>query len=291
MLHIFGGTDLKADREFPLEGIRTLWVKTGCQDVLFFHGDSEKLKVREYLRDYMEIARVQKRGDALCLDISESKIHLDINLCRAGEAVRMEFFVPPDFEGQIYVETASGDIQMDTEWKLENLQFKTASGDISMGRIHAGHFLIESASGDIDVKEAWGDRQFIAVSGDLNIGGGKGNTYLKTVSGDIDAVRLFGGAEIKTTSGDIEAVFEGITEDVGISSISGDIDLKIAAGSLYSVEAKATSGDVQFFLSHTTIIRQSSHSAAAVVGAIPAEREGLPAVTIAAVSGDIMLRN
>lgn len=286
MRRIFGEIKQIGNREFPMEGIRTIWVSTSNQDIHFLHGSNGPLIVKEYAEEESSLAQVEKKGDALCLCTNKQGRNISFAIAGRTEQARVEVYVPADFAGQIYGETASGDILIEGMWELENLQLKTASGDISMGNVKAEHFLIETSSGDIEVEGAWGDRQFFSTSGDLEIGGGRGFSSIRTTSGDIYAKGLNGGAKVETVSGDIEMSFEAVTGNGSVATTSGDISIKTATGVSYCLAAESVSGDIAVHMQDLQVQKQDAHSFVATAGKTIGE-ETAPVLHLSSLSGDI----
>ena len=120
---------------------------------------------------------------------------------------------------------------------------KTASADTEVsGRL--GALEVDSVSGDVRVRgEVAGNVVLKTVSGDAQLDTVGGRISAQTVSGDIRVGPTGGSVDTKTVSGDIhcEAVSQG---EVRFTSVSGDIEIGIAAGSLVDVDANSTSGDL-----------------------------------------------
>lgn len=120
---------------------------------------------------------------------------------------------------------------------------KTASADATItGRL--GTLGVDGVSGDVHVRgEVIGNAVIKTVSGDARIDTVGGKVSAQTVSGDLRIGPAGGSVDTKTVSGDIrcEAVTEG---DVHFSSVSGDVEIGIAQGSLVDVDAGSTSGDL-----------------------------------------------
>ncbi|HEY2354573.1 MAG TPA: DUF4097 family beta strand repeat-containing protein [Gaiellaceae bacterium] len=121
------------------------------------------------------------------------------------------------------VKTASADI--DVVGRLGTLDIDAVSGDVRVRGEVTGNAVIKTVSGDAEVETVGGKLSAGSVSGDLRIGPTGGAVDTKTVSGDIRC----------------EAVTQG---DVRFNSVSGDIEIGIAAGSLVDVDAGSTSGDL-----------------------------------------------
>ena len=123
------------------------------------------------------------------------------------------------------------------------VKVKTASADTEVaGRL--GALEVNSVSGDILVRgEISGDAVMKTVSGDAHLEGVGGKVAAQTVSGDVRVASTARTVDTKTVSGDIrlDTVREG---DIRFTSVSGDVEIGIAAGSLVDVDANSTSGDL-----------------------------------------------
>lgn len=285
MRHIFEAATLKSERKIGLDGIRTLWIKTSSQDICFYKGKQE-LKVKEYLGSRMEPASAKMKGDALCLEISMDGIQL------MGNAVneKIELYVPESFNGQIYAESASGDISIGGQWNLENVQMVTASGDICAGRLFAQHFLVKSKSGDISIEEANGDRQFQTISGDLDIRSGDGNTNAETISGDLQIAHINGLTIVKTVSGDMNVSFKKVEGNTSFSSVSGDIRIRCGDACQCALDVSTKSGDINVMPQISKYINRQNHHVTALIGCNN-EKQVETYLSVSSTSGDIVVSN
>jgi hypothetical protein len=119
----------------------------------------------------------------------------------------------------------------------------TAAADMKVrGRVQS--LEVKSASGDLVVNgEVERDAEIKTVSGDVRLERVGGELRVQTVSGDVNAQSVGGSIVSKTVSGDlrIESVREG---QVTAQSVSGDIELGVAAGTNLDVDAGSVSGDL-----------------------------------------------
>lgn len=293
---MFVDHDVVYTGNFSLEGIDTIWVKESFRNIVFLHGDGEELIVKEYGNSETELMRAEQRGTALCFEGNGKsfKPFVHFGICGIGFSGdfstgqhKIELTIPSGFKGQIYGESKSGDVFLEDTWELQNLQIKTASGDTNVGRIRAEHILIESASGDIRVEEAWGDRQLFSASGDICLKEGRGNLHAKTKSGDMEVGGLNAETVLESISGDIAAGFSTVTQPVKITTVSGDADIKIAADSSVNIEAKTVSGDISVYLPLAQISSRSEKHVLAHMGSSAVENT--PVMYISSVSGDICM--
>jgi DUF4097 and DUF4098 domain-containing protein YvlB len=123
------------------------------------------------------------------------------------------------------------------------VKVKTASADSKV----AGHLRtldVNGVSGDVRVRgEVAEDATVRTVSGDIDLERVDGDVSVQTVSGDLRVRAVAGSVDTKSVSGDIrlEALTAG---EARFSSVSGDIEIGIASGSLLDVDAGSTSGDL-----------------------------------------------
>ena len=119
----------------------------------------------------------------------------------------------------------------------------TAAADMKVrGRVQS--LEVKSASGDLVVNgEIERDAEIKTVSGDVRLGRVGGELRVQTVSGDVNAQSVGGSVVSKTVSGDVR--FESVREGhVTAQSVSGDIELGVAAGTNLDVDAGSVSGDL-----------------------------------------------
>jgi DUF4097 and DUF4098 domain-containing protein YvlB len=123
----------------------------------------------------------------------------------------------------VKVKTASAETEIDGQ--LRTLDVNGVSGDVRVRGEIAGNATVKTVSGDVELEQVHGGVSIQTVSGDSRVRSIAGSVDTKSVSGDIR----------------LEALTSG---DARFSSVSGDIEIGIAAGSLLDVDAGSTSGDL-----------------------------------------------
>jgi hypothetical protein len=121
--------------------------------------------------------------------------------------------------GAVRVKTASGDISLED---AERLQIDTASGDVRVRDI-VGSAELRSASGDVSIRRCGGLVTANVVSGDLSISEAAAGLALTTVSGDAH-VQAAGGGRMR------------------VQAVSGDVHLGIKPGERLYIDATSVSG-------------------------------------------------
>jgi len=172
----------------------------------------------------VEQTTIEQRGDSIVVDFQGKHSGISIaigNLSFGGGRLEVRARVPHSSRARL--NTASADISLDG--MLAGLEIKAVSGDIR-------------ANGEID-----GDATVKTVSGDLRLAAVGGDLRVQSVSGDTTVRSVGGSLEAKSVSGDVrvESVRNG---HANATSISGDIEIGIAAGSNVDVDANSVSGDL-----------------------------------------------
>ncbi len=172
----------------------------------------------------VEQTTVEQRGDAIVVEFHGKHAGISIaigNLSFGGGRLEVRARVPHASRARL--NSASADMTVDG--RLESLELKTVSGDVR------GSAEIE---GDAAVKSVSGDVRLATIGGDLRV---------QSVSGDTTVRSIGGSLEAKSVSGDVrvESVRSGHTN---ATSISGDIEIGIAAGSNVDVDANSVSGEL-----------------------------------------------
>jgi len=139
----------------------------------------------------------------------------------SGSSMRVRARVP---HGSTPVlSTAAADMKV--RGRVQSLEVKSASGDLVVNGEIERDAEIKSVSGDVRLERVGGDLRVQTVSGDVNVQSVSGSVASKTVSGDLR----------------VESVREG---HVTAQSVSGDIELGVAAGTKLDVDAGSVSGDL-----------------------------------------------
>ena len=122
--------------------------------------------------------------------------------------------------------SASGDLELDVQ--AEMIEAKTASGDVSLTAANSAEIIISTASGDIECRGTTRRLTLNSASGDVSY------------SGTADEI------QVKTASGDCGLALEVSPNRLDVTSVSGDVDVKLPEGCACNLQLNSRSGDIRF---------------------------------------------
>jgi putative adhesin len=200
-------------------------VPVGDVEVETIDGD-ESLVTLEGSEKVLEHFIVEQHGRRIVVEMKGKKslgITIQIGDLTWGSGGRLKVRVRVPHGSQAELATAAADMKL--RGRLRSLESKSASGDLAV---------IGEIERDATVKTVSGDVRLERVGGELTV---------QTVSGDVSARSVGGSIESKTVSGDlrVESVREGRAT---AQSVSGDIELGVAAGTNLDVDAGSVSGEL-----------------------------------------------
>ena len=198
--------------------------------------DESRVSVEGTIGDDVESLEVVGEGNEIEISVEvpeHSKGDLDLS-------AKLEIMVPRG--AQLEVESLSADVTV-TGVSAE-VEVEVVSGDVTVeGPVSIVE--LEVVSGDIRVTNP-GSVEIEAVSGDVTVQGLSGNGSIEAVSGDIKLDGTLGDTEIEAVSGDIR--FQGgfaPGAKISISSVNGDVDLKLPGNVSARFQVSTFSGDIK----------------------------------------------
>jgi DUF4097 and DUF4098 domain-containing protein YvlB len=221
----------------------------GAESTIVVEGD-EKL---------VEQTTVEQRGDEIVVDFQGKRGFWGINIS-IGDftlgAGRLEVRATVPHSSSARLQSASADTTV--AGRLAKLETKSASGDVRVTGEIEGAAIIKSVSGDVRISRIGGDLRAQSVSGDVKVDYVGGSVVAKSVSGDlrVESMRQ-GHAEVTSISGDVQiGIAAGSGVDVDANSVSGDLTSEVALGDAPDnagdgptvvVRGKTVSGDFRVF--------------------------------------------
>jgi len=234
-------------------------IPSGDIDVETIDGDESTIEL-DGDEKLIELTEVRQEGRRIIVELKGKKpfgITISIGDFSFGSSsLRVRVRIP--HSSRVELATASADMKL--RGRINMLDVKSASGDLShFGEIE-GDAVVKTVSGDARLERVGGELRVQTVSGDVNASYVGGSVVSKSVSGDVrvDSVRE-GSVSVQSVSGDIEiGVAPGTKLDVDAGSVSGDLMSEVPLGSdpstfddgegpLLVVRGKTVSGDFRVF--------------------------------------------
>lgn len=165
-----------------------------------------------------------------------------------------------------------------------HLSIDTASGDITVREL-SGPVSAQTSSGDVHAGDLTGIVQLHSSSGSISIANATAAVQAVCSSGDIEATGLSADADLSSDSGDVSASFASLggVKQIRLQSDSGDLKFTMPRGAGFRVQATTSSGSINTNLRLPVDDRDSGADTAAQVGS------GGPDVQLRDDSGDVSI--
>lgn len=241
--------NIRKQEKTALTKIDSIKLNFKSSDVNVMITDEEELRVIQYSNKELEekeLFYVSTNGNELTVYESKKDMKFNFNLFNMRR-MAYDIYIPKNYEGSICIESVSGDIFIDKEINLKNIEIKSTSGDITFNSaIDVDKLKVNTVSGDIKLDNVNSNEIILeSTSGDINVGKTTNHIEVKTVSGDITVNGASGKISIETTSGDISIYDFNIKEKSNAKSVSGDIKISLNKDTNCKINTKTTSGDIK----------------------------------------------
>lgn len=231
------------EKEIDASEIQSLKISMSSQDVCFYQGEGDTIRVLEYANytpKNSQLPLVEQRGSELL--IRGERIHFFSLFSFRSRDAYLEVYLPKaSFEtlDSLWTETASGNITADFPLTpRERFYAASTSGDIMLDAV-SGSISVSTTSGNLNLDSVSGNTEITSTSGDIRVKQITGDITASTTSGNLNLGSITGDTSVSSTSGDI--TLGQVEGDLSLSSTSGCIRLEAGHGSL---QADTTSGDI-----------------------------------------------
>jgi DUF4097 and DUF4098 domain-containing protein YvlB len=180
--------------------------------------------------DPADRVRVEQRAAAILVDTDQA---------RQGWRTAFLVAVTAPVGSGVRIQSQSADVRI--SGRAGRVEVRTASGDVQVDDVDAGA-LVQSASGDLQIGAVGGDLDAKTASGDVNAGPVGAAATVVTTSGDIRLAGAAGAIVCRSVSGDIRLA-DVASGRVEATSVSGDVEIGVHAGSGATVALSTLSGD------------------------------------------------
>ncbi|GEM_PF-1098254 len=221
---------VQKDENVEINGVDKIIVDFSSNNIIVKMTDEDNMRIiqksNKTLKDDEKFQVIQGNNQ---VTIKEGNFENLSNLWSFGNIEDLiEIYVPKNYNSDLDIETSSGDIELESDMILSNVNFSASSGSIV-------------SKCNIDVK----DINIVTSSGDISIETLTTPTYkIKASSGEIKINSLTGSGKLDTSSGDIKVQYKDIEEYSEVTASSGEIDLKMPEGINFEFKGKCGSGEI-----------------------------------------------
>ena len=232
---------------FDSGGIDRVSVKAASADVVVLPAGGDTITVKFTgkafgdTRNGLPRIMMQQSGSTLEVWTEYPKVSLGLG----SMDLRIELHLPPGSVDDLNARSASGDISVE-KGECSDMYLHAASGDIEVDKGRFSRVTVKTASGNIELEDV--DSDYLRVdttSGDIT---GEtvrtGETEISATSGSIRVEDFTGDARAESVSGDVRIMYSAFENDVRLKTTSGDAVLLLPAGASFGLSAGTVSGDI-----------------------------------------------
>jgi len=128
-----------------------------------------------------------------------------------------------------------------------SIEAESVSADISVDGSRGESLILETVSGDLEVKALSQRAELSSVSGDIEFEGQSMRTAAESVSGDVTLVGVSGEVSASTVSGDISLDADAVSR-ARFESVSGEMILSLSVAADGRLQCDSMSGDITLAL-------------------------------------------
>ena len=196
--------------------------------------------------------------------------------------VSFEVTVPKNFN--LNLNTSGGDIAVES--LTGNVRARTSGGDLKFARID-GDIDAGTSGGNIVLQEGTARAKLSTSGGDIQVDRAGGPTEVSTSGGNIELNSVATLISATTSGGDVRAVITGpLTQDTLLSTSGGEVDVKVAKGTGFQLDASTSGGDVRAD-GLTITIEKGGSGKSRLSGAV---NGGGPRLKLRSSGGDVTIR-
>lgn len=240
------------DYTVPAADITGVEVVTSSGDVTFGVSQDDNVYIVELSKTELsedKLARIQTQNGILTIAQGQKFSAGSVLFSYGMLSSDFEIYLPQRAWNSLRVNTSSGDVDIEKNLEIAQLEVHTTSGDVNCPEVRCGACQVETISGDVDLSGSVSRLQLQTVSGDC------------TFRGTADQVNA------KTTSGDHALRMENVPGQMDIATVSGDTRLYLPDNDGFHLHYQRISGDVRSDFNLKTSLSDKSGTAVYLTGA------------------------
>ena len=259
-----GSSNDDYETRLPVSGIEELEINWRAGELTVMSEDREDILLTEERSDTDPPMRCEVRGNCLCVFYAErpcgskdltvvlpTPLASALHRC-AVNSVSADVSLSGLDARVLKVHTVSGG--QDVKMTADSAEFSSASGDLEL-EVQARELSVNTASGDLSLNaKNSGSVKLSTASGDIECRGSVVGLSMNSASGDAEFSGNAGQVKVKTASGDCDLCFENCPNALDVTSVSGNVEVKLPKDSVCNLQLKSRSGDIHFSGIRTDVI-------------------------------------
>lgn len=229
----FSSGDNKVQKEEVVEvkECKEIILKFTSENIIISSTSEDKLRIVETSNSELkdeEKFTCHKNGTKIEIIQGEHKpVSSLFNL--GGFNRKVEVFIPKSYKNDLEVSSRSGNLKINDDLNLNSIRCELSSGNLkSNGNLASNEIELKVSSGNMSVKEVLTKKYVInAASGNVNI----------------DSIS--GSGEVEARSGNIEMTYKDIAEYSTVKANSGNVKLNVPRDLSFDFTGECGSGDIR----------------------------------------------
>lgn len=211
------------------DNLQNIIVDLKVDDIIIRTTEDKDIKIVEssnYELNKKEELKISEEGKTVKI-YRDHKILNGISFGQ-NKSKRIDIYIPETYKENLSVNNNVGDIEVLSNLNLDKFDISQNVGDLSIeGDISCNNFSAKSSTGSMEAA--------IINTKEYDI---------KASVGDIEFNGLSGKGTVKAATGDINCGIDRIDGDISIDSKVGDVEVNIADGLSFELDAKCNVGDI-----------------------------------------------
>ncbi|MBT3318749.1 MAG: DUF4097 family beta strand repeat protein [Clostridia bacterium] len=240
-------TEIDESAQLSLDDIDALDIECVSGNVVFVESDNARvtLKGRIWIKNPLDsYLAVYEEGSKLRA-VFELERQQPFNFVNAD--IEMTIYLPKENMLDLNVDNTSGSIEMD-DMNFDDITIKSSSGNAVITNVTASNVDYSLTSGNTTISSSQFDSLSVnCSSGTVKIYDTVADTKVVCTSGSVVVDGIDGAVDVRAASGNVTVTAAKVEiEPITIRITSGNCKLYLYEGSAFDLEAKVTSGNINF---------------------------------------------
>ena len=245
------GNKHRYDYTVPATDITSVEVQTSGGDVTFGVSQDDNVYIVELSKTQLtedKLARILTQDGLLTIAQGQKYSAGSLLFSYGMLSSDFEIYLPQRAWHTLKITTSSGDVELEKDLEVANLDIHTTSGDIEAPGVSAGVIHIQTVNGDLEFMGNCSVLELKTVNGDMNVNGG-----LERLTAE-------------STNGDFRLKLSAMPQELSIHTVNGDTNLYLPDNDGFALKYQRVNGDVRSDFDLKTSLNDKSGIAVYLTG-------------------------